>query len=251
MSEIFTRNELIWGKEFQNSLAQKHIVVFGLGGVGGFAAEALARSGVGELSIIDFDKVNLSNINRQLVALHSTAGENKAQLFAQRIKDINPEIIINIYDTFYTDELNEEIFTKNVDFVIDAIDTLKSKIQLLEFCHLNKIKVITSMGAGNRIDPTQLRIKDISEIGKSKCTFVKNIIRILDKKDIKSGITAVISEEPPSSISSIKNQELITKKSGETIELTKISPGSVPFVPSVAGYYMAFYVINSFLSVKK
>ncbi len=248
MSEIFARNELIWGKEFQLLLAQKHVTVFGLGGVGGYTAEALARSGVGELTLIDFDKVAISNINRQLIALHSTEGQNKARLFEERLREINPKIKINIFDSFYTEDMNEKIFSKNTHFVVDAIDTLKSKIQLLEYCHNNNLKVITSMGAGNRMDPTKLKIKDISEIGKIKCTFVKNIIRILDKKNIKEGIVAVISEEPPRSLSSIKNQEKITISSGETIELTKISPGSVPFVPSVAGYFMAFYVINSFLN---
>lgn len=247
MSEIFSRNELIWGSETQNLLAQKHVIIFGLGGVGGFAAEALTRAGVGELTIIDFDKVTLSNINRQIIALHSTVGKNKAKLFEERLKDINPNITINIFDTFYTKELTSEVFAKNADFVVDAIDTLKQKIDLLEYCHLNNIPIITSMGAGNRMDPTQLKIVDISEIKKIRCSFVKSIIRILDKKNIKTGIVAVISEETPHSLSNIKNQEKITTSIGKTVELTKISPGSVPFTPSVAGYYMAFYVTKKLI----
>lgn len=248
MSEIFSRNELIWGSETQNLLAQKHVVIFGLGGVGGFAAEGLARAGIGELTIIDFDEVTLSNINRQLIALHSTVGKNKAKLFEERLKDINPNIRVNIFDTFYTKELTPFVFQKKVDYVVDAIDTVKSKIDLLEYCHANNIAVVTSMGAGNRTDPTKLIIKDISEIKKTRCSFVKSIIRILDKKNIKTGIVAVISEEAPRSRSIIKNQEKIKTSTGETIELTKISPGSLPFIPSVAGYYMAFYVTKTLIT---
>ncbi len=251
MSEIFARNKLIWGEDFQKLLNEKHIAVFGLGGVGGFAAEALARSGIGELTLIDFDKVSLSNINRQLIALHSKVGESKALLFQERLKEINPNIKINLYDSFYTAESNETIFSKKIDFVIDAIDTLKSKVQLLEYCHTNRLQVITSLGAGNRIDPTKLKIMDISEMPKQRCSFIKNLIRILDKKNIHEGIIVVVSEEAPHSLSSVKNQETIITKSGDTIEFTKISPGSVPFVPSVAGYYMAYYAVNNFLEKAK
>lgn len=247
MSELFSRNKLIWGSDNQELLSKKHVAVFGLGGVGGFTAESLARSGVGELTLLDFDTVSESNINRQLIALQSTMGKKKVLLFEQRLKDINPDIKLNIYDDFYTKELNKRVFERKPDFVVDAIDTLKSKIELLEFCYINKIPVITSMGAGNRLDPTKLEIKDISEIKDTKCKFVKNILRMLDKKNIKLGIKTVISSEAPLCRSHIKNEEKVETKDLGVIEFTKISPGSVSMVPAVAGYYMTFYIIKTFL----
>ena len=124
--EIFSRNSLYWGEENQNILKSKHVAVFGLGGVGGFCAESLARAGIGEMTIIDFDTVSASNINRQIVALHSTIGKRKTELFEERLKDINPNIKLNVINDFYTNEDFE-----NIDFAADAIDTMRSKISLL------------------------------------------------------------------------------------------------------------------------
>ena len=167
--EIFSRNCLYWGEDNQQILKSKHIAVFGLGGVGGFCAESLARAGIGELTLIDFDTVSRSNINRQIIAMHSTIGKSKTELFEQRLKDINPDIKLNIIDDFYTDEA-----FGTVDFVADAIDTMRSKITLLETCIKNGIPVISSMGAGNRIDPSKLYICDISEIENKNAPFVSN-----------------------------------------------------------------------------
>ncbi|MDD3237088.1 MAG: tRNA threonylcarbamoyladenosine dehydratase [Candidatus Gastranaerophilales bacterium] len=246
MSDIFSRNKLIWGENNQKLLAQKHVAVFGLGGVGGYAAESLARAGVGKLSLIDFDAVSESNLNRQIIALHSTVGKSKTELFESRLKDINPDIKINSFNSFYTENINHCVFNDKIDFVIDAIDTLKSKIQLLEYCHSNNIKVISSMGAGNRLDPTKLKIKDLSELCDIKCPFIKNVKRILNKKNITTGIICVTSDEKPKKGSHIKSQENIKTENG-TIELLKVSPGSVIFVPAVAGYYMGYYVTNCFI----
>ena len=193
MDEIFSRNKLFWGEENQNLLSLKHVAVFGLGGVGGFCAEALARAGIGTLTIIDFDNVSVSNINRQLVALQSTVGQNKAMLFEKRLKDINPNIKLNVIDDFYTGNLD----LSNIDFVADAIDTMRSKIELLEYCIKNNIPVISSMGAGNRIDPSKLYISDISEIENKNAPFVSNIIYQLKKRGIDKGITVVASREKP------------------------------------------------------
>lgn len=249
MSEIFSRNEMLWGNKNQKILAEKHVLIIGLGGVGGFAAEALARSGIGKLTLIDFDAVSPSNINRQLIATHSTIGKKKTSLFEQRLKDINPQIEINTYENFYRKELNAEIFSEKIDFVVDAIDTVNPKIDLLEYCHKNKINIITSLGAGNRLDPTKLAIKDISEIKSSKCQFTKNILRILNKNGASEGITAVISTEKPRSSSKLKNLEKISLESGKEIEYTKVSPGSSPFVPPVVGYYMAYHMVNSLINL--
>ena len=225
MDEIFSRNKLFWGEENQNLLSLKHVAVFGLGGVGGFCAEALVRAGIGSLTIIDFDNVSVSNINRQLVALQSTVGQNKAMLFEKRLKDINPNIKLNVIDDFYTGNLD----LSNIDFVADAIDTMRSKIELLEYCIKNNISVISSMGAGNRIDPSKLYISDISEIENKNAPFVSNIIYQLKKRGIDKGITVVASREKPFVQEKISSSEKIVTKSGEDIEFTKITPSSTPF----------------------
>ena len=243
----FSRNELFWGEDNQKLLSQKHVAVLGLGGVGGFCAEALARAGVGELTLVDFDTVSLTNINRQLVALHSTVGQKKTYLFEQRVKDINPDIKLNVIDDFYTGNID----FSSVDFVADAIDTMRSKIELLETCVNSNIPVISSMGAGNRIDPTQLYICDISEIENKNAPFVSNIIYQLKKCGIEKGVTVVASREKPFVQEKISSNEKIITKSGDTIEFTKITPSSTPFVASCAGIFMASYIVRNFLKEYK
>lgn len=245
MDEIFSRNELFWGSEIQDLLAKKHVAVFGLGGVGGFCAEALTRAGIGELTLVDFDSVSKSNINRQLIALNSTIGQKKTNLFEKRLKDINPEIKLNIIDDFYrekTDFLNNKI-----DYTADAIDTLRSKISLLESCIKNNIPVISSLGAGNRIDPTQLYICDLSEIENKNAPFISNCIYQLKKLGIEKGITVISSREKPFSLKKISDKEVITTKAGEKIEYTKITPASTPFVASCAGIFMASFIVQKII----
>lgn len=243
----FSRNELIWGKDAQNKLKQKHVTVFGLGGVGGFALESIARAGVENFTIIDFDTVSKSNINRQLVALNSTVGIKKTELFKTRLKDINPNIKVTAIEDFFSNSIKEICFQNNTDFVVDAIDTMRSKIDLLVYCKENNIPVITSMGAGNRMDPTQLYICDIKDIENKKCTFTKNVLYQLKKRGIEEGITAVCSHETPKVLEKISVTENIITKSGEKLEFVKITPGSTPFVPAVAGYYMGWFVIKELL----
>ena len=243
----FSRNELIWGREKQALLKDKNVFVFGLGGVGGFALESLARAGVENFTIIDFDTVSESNINRQIIALNSTVGQKKTRLFAARLADINPSINVRCIDDFYTDSLRDEIFSIRPDYVIDAIDTMRSKIDLLVYCKENNIPVITSMGAGNRLDPSQLYISDIKDIENKKCTFTKNVLYQLKKRGIEEGITAITSREQPKVLEKISVVENIETRNGEQIEFTKITPGSTPFVPAVAGYYMGYYVVKELL----
>lgn len=247
MSEQFSRNELIWGKEAQNILHNKNVFVFGLGGVGGYALESLARSGIENFTIIDFDEVSESNINRQIIALHSTVGNKKCELFKNRLLDINKNINLRIIDNFYSSRLNEDIFNIKPDFVVDAIDTMRSKIDLLVYCKNNDIPVITSMGAGNRNDPTKLYLADISEIKKTKCTFCKNVLYRLKKQNITNGIPAVVSDEPPFCTEKICAEENINTSDGQQFEFKKYTPGSTPFVPAVAGYYIGYYIIDCFL----
>lgn len=244
---IFSRNELYWGQDAQEKLAQKHVAVFGLGGVGGYTAEMLARAGVGELTIVDFDKVAPSNLNRQIIAIHSTIGQSKALLFEKRLKDINPKLKLNVIHDFYTEKLNGKLIGLNPDFIADAIDSMRSKIDLLSFTFLNNIPVISSFGAGNRVNPEDLYICDISQIENKKDVFVSNVLYQLKKRGITQGITAVVSREKPICLEKISVTEKLQTQEGEEIEFTKITPSSTPFVASCAGIFMASYIVRQFL----
>ncbi len=248
INEIFDRNILFWGEENQQILKSKKVAVFGLGGVGGYCVEALARAGVRKLTIVDFDTVSKSNINRQIIALQSTVGKKKTQLFEQRLKDINPDINLKIIDDFYnSEEIIIDLAKEKYDYIADAIDTMRSKIYLLENCYKNKIPVISSMGAGNRIDPTQLYISDLKDIENKNAPFVSNVIYQLKKLGITEGITFVTSREKPFVQEKISENEKITTNSGLDIEFNKIIPSSTPFVASTAGIYMAYYIVNSLI----
>lgn len=248
MSEIFSRNELYWGTDKQALLSSKHVVVFGLGGVGGICAEMLARAGVGELTLIDFDKVSESNINRQVVALTSTVGQSKTELFEKRLKDIYPQLKLNIIKDFYTEKLNNKLLELNPDYIADAIDTMRSKIALLEWAYKNDIPIISSVGAGNRINPEDLYICDISEIEDKNTPFISNILYQLKKLEITKGITVVASRERPFTQEKISKQQTVLTEDGEEIEFTKITPSSTPFVASTAGIFMASYIVRKLIA---
>lgn len=247
-TEIFARNTLYWGEENQKLLSSKKIAIFGLGGVGGYCAEALARAGIEHLTIVDFDTVSLSNINRQIIALNSTVNQKKTKLFEQRLKDINPQINLKTIDDFYNSEETIIDFSKeHYDFVADAIDTMRSKIHLLESCYKNNIPVISSMGAGNRLDPTKLYISDLKDIENKNAPFVSNVIYQLKKLGITEGITFVTSREKPFVQDKITENEKIKTNSGLDIEFNKITPSSTPFVASTAGIYMAYYIVQQLI----
>ena len=197
---------------------------------------------------MDFDRVSKSNINRQIIALQSTIGKSKTELFKERLAEINPKIKITAFENFYDNRLDRDIFSQKPDFVVDAIDTLRSKIELLVYCKKHNIRVVTSMGAGNRKNPTLLYICDIKDIENKKDVFVKNVLYRLKQNGIDTGIKAVVSREKPHSLEKIQNTERIETPDGEVYEFNKISPGSTPFVPAVAGYYMAYTVIEEFLN---
>lgn len=245
-SKNFARNELYWGKNFQKILADKHVLVVGIGGVGGYALDALARAGIGSFTIADFDSYDYTNINRQLLALNSTLGLKKTQLFEKRLYDINKDVKVKVIDDFYTHRLNASLFEPYPDFVIDAIDTLRSKIELIEYCFKNSVKIISSLGAGNRIDPEKLYITDISSF-KPKDSFSKNVVSKLYKLGIENGLPIVVSSEKSHSLQKVQNREKITLHDGEILEFTKFSPSSTPFVPPVAGYLMASYIVKKWL----
>lgn len=244
MHEIFSRNIMYWGENVQQALKSKHIAVFGLGGVGGYSAEALARAGIGKITLVDFDDVSKSNINRQIVALNSTVGQKKTALFKSRLLDINPDLEVTVFDEFYDESKNDLFFERRPDCVIDAIDTQRAKISLLNYCHKNNISVFSSMGAGNRMDPTKLFVADVSEYKKANCTFVKNLIHNLNKIGINSGITCVFSSEKPKKPATKALSTIKTEKN----EIKKISPSSTPFVPPVAGFYLAYCVLDTIVN---
>ena len=240
MLHQFSRNELAIGVEGIEKIKNSTVAVLGVGGVGSFAAEALARSGVGKLVLVDKDDVDITNINRQLPALLSTVGQSKADLMKERIKDINPECEVIALKMFYTEETYEEFFSHQLDYVVDASDTIAYKIHLIKECLNRNINIISSMGAANKMDPTRLQIADIF---KTHTDPIAKVIRTRLRKDgIRKGIPVVFSDESPIVIRG-DIREGVGKDDAE-IRKAKMPPSSNAFVPSTAGLFMASYVIR-------
>ncbi|GGJ66987.1 tRNA A37 threonylcarbamoyladenosine dehydratase [Anoxybacillus voinovskiensis] len=243
MLHQFSRNELAIGKEGLEKLKKATVAVLGIGGVGSFAVEALARSGVGRLVLVDKDDVDITNINRQIHALLSTVGQPKVELMKERIADINPACEVIALKMFYTEETYEQFFSYGLDFVIDASDTITYKIHLMKECLKRNIPIISSMGAANKMDPTRFRIADIS---KTHTDPIAKVIRTkLRKEGIKKGIPVVFSDEKPVVIREEVRKEVGNDKA--TIRKAKMPPSSNAFVPSVAGLIMASYVVRELL----
>jgi len=239
----FSRNELAIGKEGLHKLKNSSVAVLGVGGVGSFAVEALARSGIGRLILIDKDDVDITNINRQIHALLSTVGKPKVDLMKARIADINPDCEVIALKMFYTEETYEDFFKQNPDYVIDASDTISYKIHLMKECLKRNIPIISSMGAANKTDPTRFRVADIS---KTHTDPIAKVIRTkLRKEGIRKGIQVVFSDERPVVIREDVRKEVGNNES--TIRKAKMPPSSNAFVPSVAGLIMAGHVINELL----
>lgn len=226
MNNIFKRTQALIGEESLGTLKSSHIAVFGVGGVGGYVVEALARSGVGTLTLIDNDTVKESNINRQVIALHSTLGEMKTEALRKRCLDINPDIIINTVNLFFLDETRDKIDFSDFDYVVDAIDTVSGKIVIAEECYRLNIPVISSMGTGNKLDPTAFEVSDIYKT--SVCPLARVMRYELKRRGIKK-LKVVYSKELP-----VKNNN------GRT-------PASIAFVPSVAGLIIAGEVIKDLI----
>ncbi|MCP3741189.1 tRNA threonylcarbamoyladenosine dehydratase [Rossellomorea sp. BNER] len=244
MLHQFSRNELAIGKEGLDLLKNSTVAVLGIGGVGSFAAEALARSGVGRLILVDKDDVDITNVNRQLIALLSTVGQPKADLMKDRIKDINPECEVISLKMFYTEETYEQFFKLGLDFVVDASDTISYKIHLMKECIQRNIPLISSMGAANKTDPTRFKIEDIS---KTHTDPIAKVIRTrLKKEGIRKGVNVIFSDESP-----IVIREDIRKQVGNDeaeIRKAKMPPSSNAYVPSVAGLIAASHVVNKLLT---
>lgn len=241
MEEIFNRLELLIGKEKVQILHKKTVAVFGLGGVGSYVVEGLSRSGIGNLILIDGDKVDITNINRQIIATTKTVGKEKVDVEEERIKEINPNAKVIKFAEFVTGiESNLELFNaiKNVDYIVDAIDTVSSKIRIIEFAKENNIPVISALGTGNKLDPTKLKLADIYDT--KICPLAKVMRKELKKRNIGS-LDVVYSEEEPIKI-------LDDNKGNENEELKKIKKiGSIAFVPSAAGLLISYKVISELL----
>ncbi|WLR49967.1 tRNA threonylcarbamoyladenosine dehydratase [Bacillus tianshenii] len=244
MLHQFSRNELAFGKEGLELLKNKSIAVLGIGGVGSFSVEALARSGVGRLILVDKDDVDITNVNRQLHALLSTVGQPKADLMKERIKDINPECEVISLKMFYTEETYEEFFSYKPDYVIDASDTISYKIHLMKECLQREIPIISSMGAANKMDPTRFQIADIS---KTHTDPIARVVRQrLRKEGIRKGIPVVFSDESPIRIREDIRKEIVPDED-TSIRKAKLPPASNAFVPSAAGLIMAAHVVSEIL----
>lgn len=221
MKEQFSRTAQLLGNENVENLFDKHVIVFGVGGVGGYVVEALARSGIGKISIVDNDVVNESNINRQIIALHSTVGMQKVDVLKNRILDINPECKVFVYNQFFLPENSNDFDFSIYDYVVDAVDTVTAKIEIIKKSKESNVPVISSMGTGNKLNPMGFKVSDIS---KTKVCPLARVMRNELKKRGISKVKCVYSEENPV----IQTQ----------------TPASVAFVPSVAGLLIASEVVK-------
>ncbi|MBQ6164011.1 MAG: tRNA threonylcarbamoyladenosine dehydratase [Clostridia bacterium] len=240
MSDRFIRAELLLGAEAMHKLKNAHVAVFGIGGVGGYAVEALARSGVGELTLVDADRVDISNINRQIIALTDTVGMMKTEAAARRIAQINPDCAVHIKDVFYLPETAGEFDFSIFDHVIDAVDTVSAKLSIVTECDRLGVPVISAMGAGNKLDPTAFEVADISE------TSVCPLARVMRKELRKRGIEhlKVVYSKEEAAVPDETLEEEALRASAASGSTRRSVPGSVAFVPSVAGLILAGEVVK-------
>ncbi|MCM1114971.1 MAG: tRNA threonylcarbamoyladenosine dehydratase [Clostridium sp.] len=246
MLNQFSRTELLFGKEAMDILAHSHVAVFGIGGVGGYTVEALARSGVGAVDLIDDDKICLTNINRQIYATRKTVGKYKVDVAEERMLEINPDVKVIKHKTFYTPETAEQFNFADYDYIVDAIDTVTGKIALVENAQKAGVPVISSMGAGNKLDPTAFEVADIYET--SVCPLAKVMRRELKKRGIPK-LKVVYSKEP--AITPIEDTENSCKyhcicppDTKRKCTIRRQVPGSNAFVPSVVGLIIAGEVVK-------
>ncbi|MZQ86173.1 tRNA threonylcarbamoyladenosine dehydratase [Paenibacillus sp. 5J-6] len=246
MLHQFSRTELAIGPEGLDVMKNSTVVVLGIGGVGAIAAEALARTGIGRLILIDKDVVDITNINRQIHALTTTVGQPKADLMRDRIKLINPECDVISMRMFYTEETYEEVFAHHIDYVLDASDTISYKIHLIKQCLERKIPIVSSMGAANKMDPSLFKIADIS---KTSMDPVARVVRQkLRKEGIKKGVKVVFSTEEPMKPREDVTQQIVPENAPE-IRKAKQPPASNAFVPPVAGLIMVSEAVKDLLEI--
>ena len=229
ISEEFSRTAYVYGEEAVEYLKNARVAVFGVGGVGGYICEALCRAGVGHIDIFDRDQVSVSNINRQIIALHSTVGRPKVEVMRERMLDINPNCEITAYNVFYLPENADEFDLSKYDYIADAVDTVAAKLEIATRAYRLGVPVIAAMGAGNKTDPTRFEVADINDT--TVCPLARVMRRELKARGIKKYKVVYSKEEP--------------RKSGVTDpETGKAIPGSLSFVPSVVGLIMAGEIVN-------
>lgn len=252
MLNQFSRTELLLGKDAMQVLENSRVAVFGVGGVGGYAVEALVRSGVGRIDLIDDDKVCLTNLNRQIIATRKTVGQYKVDVMKERILDINPNAIVNVYKCFYLPETKDEFDFSQYSYVIDAVDTVTAKIQLVLEAQKAGVPIISSMGAGNKLEPSLFEVADIYET--SVCPLAKVMRRELKKRGVKQ-LKVVYSKEKP--IRPIEDMAISCRTNcicppGAEHKCTERRdiPGSTAFVPSVVGLIIAGEVIKDLAKAK-
>lgn len=238
MINEYSRTELLLGEEGISNLKKSSVMVFGVGGVGSHCIEALARSGVGKLILVDNDVVSVTNINRQSIAYHSTVGRYKTEIMKERIKDICPEIEVITHEMFVLPENIETLFTEKIDYIIDAIDTVAAKLALVEIAKEKNIPIISSMGTGNKLHPERFEITDIYKT--SICPLCKVMRKELKARGIRK-LKVLYSDEQPINISG--------RVTGENMGKRRSLPGSVSFVPPVAGLIIAGEVIRELAGV--
>lgn len=243
MPDQYSRTRLLLGEDGLSKLRNARVALFGLGGVGGYTAEALARAGIGSIDLIDDDAINETNLNRQLLALHSTVGLSKVSAAAARIADIDPTIRIQTHQTFYLPETAHQFDFSQYDYVIDAIDTVTGKLQLIAQAKAAGVPVISCMGTGNKLDPTGFRVADISKT--SGCALARIMRKECGKRGLKN-IKVVYSKELPVD-QQTDGADIESQREGSSRRST---PGSVSFVPAVAGLIMAGEVIKDLCQVE-
>ena len=235
MSGRFDRTKRLLGAEAMDKLNKSHVAVFGIGGVGGHAVDALVRSGIGAITIVDSDEVAVSNINRQLIATTKSIGRKKVEVMREHILEINPAVKVEVYDCFFLPETKDQFDFTQYDYVIDAVDTVTAKIALVEACQEAGVPIVSSMGAGNKLDPTAFEVEDIYKT--SVCPLAKVMRRELKKRNVKH-LKVVYSKEE--ALEPIEDEEFISDEKRKR----RATPGSIAFVPSVAGLILAGEVVK-------
>lgn len=236
MIEQFSRTQLLLGEEAMEKLRNARVAVFGIGGVGGYTVEALARSGVGQLDLIDSDTVSVSNINRQILATHSTVGRLKVDVAKDRILDINPNCVVRTYPCFYLPDTADQFDFSAYDYIVDAIDTVTGKLQLVQQAHAAGTPIICSMGTGNKLDPSAFQVADISKT--SVCPLARIMRKELKKRGINHVKVVYSQEDALTPVGAEEEMKLLGKRQ---------IPGSVSFVPGAAGLILAGEVIKDLI----
>lgn len=238
MVNQFSRTELLYGEEAVRQLKDKRVAVFGVGGVGGYVCEALCRSGVGAFDLIDDDVVSLTNLNRQIIALHSTLGRPKTEVMRERMLDINPEVDVRLHQKFFLPENATDFPFEEYDYVVDAVDTVAAKIELVVQCVGRGIPIISSMGAGNKLEPWRFRVTDIYKT--SMCPLAKVMRQELRKLGVRKLKVVFSDEKPVKPSGSLEGDEMLHKR--------RSTPGSTAFAPAAAGLILASEVMKDLVT---